>query len=240
MTTVEELHGYVDDSYSKVEELRQTVDNCLNGLPWWVPDFVINFALDKWNDLIDKVNTAFANFTSAINAIGQPLTLREAADRWTSDVRGKLSGLSGRVGEGGLTSDDVFAGQSADSYRGIIPAQKDAVSAVAAFPEPISQTLDAVADAIDSWCAAMVVAVLALLGAIAAAIASVATAATGAGPIIGICAAIACVLTFAGALITAEVTMNSACEGAQSAFQNHLANWEGFDGQSWPVATFAG
>lgn len=240
MTTVEELHGYVDDSYDKVEELRQTVNNCLNGLPWWVPDFVIDFALEKWNELMDKVNTAFADFTTAINAIGQPLTLREAADRWTSDVRDKLSGLSGRVGEGLLTSDEVFQGEAADAYRGIIPAQKDAVAAVSAFPEPISQTLDAVADAIDNWCAAMVVAVFALLGAIAAAIASVATAATGAGPIIGICAAIACVLTFAGALITAEVTMNNACEAAQSDLSNHLANWEGFDGQNWPAATFPG
>lgn len=56
--------------------------------------------------------------------------------------------------------------------------------------------------------------------------------------IIGICAAIACVLTFAGALITAEVTMNNACETARSGFQNHLASWDGFDGQNWPAATF--
>lgn len=240
MTTKEDLHGMLDEAEGLIEDLRDAVNFVLQHLPFYVPGSVSDKIIAEWDKLSAKATAQIGSIRTDVNEAGEPVSLRAAADGWSSTIKANLSGLPGRIDEGKLTAEDdtTFQGLAADAYRSIIPAQKGAIEAVAKHPDGISSGLDEIAGAIQTWMISYGVAIIALIGGIASAIAAVAASETGVGAVVGLAAACVCVATLGGAIITAEVTLNNAVESVDGKWRALFSDWTGFDGQEWPSAVF--
>lgn len=235
---LQELLDLVDDLDAKLQDLCDAVNTMLDHLPWFVPDWVVDKIHDKWNELVADWDRELGAWRAELSAIGEAWTLRGAADQWSTEVAAQVSGLPGTVAAGPLQSDDIFSGSSANAYRGVIPGQGTAMTNISTFTSALSKGLDDIADAINSYCTAMIVAVIALGVAVASAVVAVATSETGVGAIAGIVACIGALAVFAGAILKAETDIDNSAESVQNSWNTALGNWTGYDGQKWPVAVF--
>lgn len=240
MTTKSDLYGMLDEAEGLMEDLRGAVNFVLQHLPFYVPDSVADKILSEWDKVSAKATAEISSMRTSVDESGEEVSLRAAADGWSDRVKAGISGLSGRIDEGGLTVEDAstFQGTAADAYRAIIPAQKGAIDAIAGHPDDISSGLDELAGAIQTWTNAYIVAVLALLGGIGSAIAGVAASETGVGAIVGLAGALLCFVTLAGSILYAETELTNAVQSVEGKWRALLNEWNGFDGQAWPNAVF--
>jgi len=230
------LQGILTDIETKMNELQKTVNDLLDGLPWWVPDFLINAVRDAWNDLCDTLEEEMQIYYDAVDQVGEPWTMRPAADSWTTDVAGTVSPQETKVSQGPLLLDDKFAGTAASAYRGHIVSQTKAIANVMPnFTKPLQEGLDKLSTAINKFVGALIVAAIPVVALIVAGIAAclgIITAPPGIGAIaLG-------VVTAAGAAYTGYVLMRGDCEDVQNSWNQAVANWSGYDGQTWPKAAF--
>lgn len=236
---INDLLDSIDELNGNIGELHTAVVDFLNGLPWFIPDWLVDKVVDKWDEFNAKVTAEMDSFANDVNSAGKAYSLRDAADEWTSTISAGLSGLSATVTVEELAADDKFSGTAADTYRErTAPKQHAAIAAIEKYPNIIAGALNDTADSINRCLGKYIIAIGGLIVAVVSTIAAVATAATGIGAVLGIAGAIAGVVTFVGAIVVAEMDSASDIQGIEETFRVAQADWEGFDRatDAWPSA----
>ena len=233
---LKKLQGILTDIETKIKELQNTINKMLDGLPWWVPDWLINEVHSAWNDLCTTLREEMQIYHDAIDQVGEPWTLRPIGDSWTTDVANKVSPQECKVQQGPLLSDDKFAGTAASAYRGHIVSQSKAIGNVMPnFTKPLQEGLDKVATAINKFVGALIAAAIPVVALIVAGIAAcigIISAPPGIGAI-----AVGVVIA-AGAAYVGYTMMQGDCEDVQNSWNQAVSNWSGYDGEHWPKAAF--
>ena len=238
--TIYDILNFLNDLQGDIDEMQAAVNNALNNLPWWVPDWAIKPVYDEWNNLCDEWGAMIQDVEDLVDNVGEAWTLPAAAAAWRDQVDNKLTGIPGKVAAGQLSSDDVFSGVSASAYRGVIPNQTAAMNAVKPqYTAKIADGLDDVADAINKSLSTVQEALVALGVAVAGAIVAIAGAAAVIPLIGGIITCIGALATFAVKIMNAKVQFTTDTQTVQSAWDGVKTDWTNFDGEKWPQATFA-
>ncbi|GAA5148158.1 hypothetical protein GCM10023340_21650 [Nocardioides marinquilinus] len=238
--TMFEVQKFLDDVQDKIDELQSGVNNVLQNLPWWVPDWAIDPVYDKWNELMDAWGAAIQDLQNLLDNIGEAWTLRASALAWRQEVEAETSSVGGTIGLGQLSTDDVFSGVSANAYRSIVPGQQQAANAMKPqYTTKVAEGLDDTADAINKSLSTVQEALVALGVAVAGAIVAIAGAAAVIPLIAGIVTCIGAMATFAVKMMNAKDQLIDDCQAVVSSWDGALEDWTNFDtNNSWPKAVF--
>jgi hypothetical protein len=244
-----EIFAGLDQCDGKLQDIHRALSRLLADPPAYVPDWVVDQVVQKWNEFNTEYTSATAYARTSANRAGRTYGLRDAADAWTTTVAAGLSGLSGTVDVNTkLVSDDEFSGDAAEAYkRSAAPRQQNAIAAIEKFPAVLAGGCNATADGINDYAGKLFVALMGLVAAMASFYLAAATAGTVVGAVFFICTGIAALAVFVGAIVAAELGLYRVVEQVEDTFLTALANWEHFEkpanpgdasnaGDNWPPA----
>jgi hypothetical protein len=244
-----EFFAGLDQCDGKVQDIHRALSRLLADPPPYVPGWVVNQVVQKWNEFNSEYTSATAYARTSANRAGRSYGLRDAADAWTTAIAGGLSGLSGTVDVNTmLASDDEFDGDAAEAYKtSAAPRQQNAIAAIEKFPAVLASGCNATADGINDYVGKLFVALMGLVAAMASFYLAAVTAATVVGAIFFICTAIAALAVFVGAIVAAEMGLYRVAEQVEDKFLTALADWQHFEkplnpgdasdaGDNWPPA----
>jgi hypothetical protein len=240
--TMFEVQKFLDDVQDKIDQLQAEVNNVLQNLPWWVPDWAIDPVYDRWNELMDAWGAAIQDLQDLLDNVGEAWTLRAGAESWRTSVEAEASSVGGTIGLGQLQTDDVFSGIAANAYRSNVPGQQQAANAMKPqFTTKVAEGLDDTADAINASLSTVQEALVALGVAVAGAIVAIAGAAAVIPLVGGIITCIGAMATFVVKMMNAKDQLTDDCQAVASSWDGALADWTNFDGSNaWPKAVFPG
>lgn len=234
MDTAADIAALVDRFNGLVEDLRNKVNSALDWVPWGL-GWVVDKIHDAWNSLMDKITEVFEPLVFILSNLGSPSTVTSTGDAWSSQVGAPVSARVGTAEPGALAVDDSWKGSAASQYGQQVPRQKSALQGIKTqFTDGISGALKDVANAIQFFFGAMVVAIAAWIAAIITALAS---SATIIGIPAGILIAVGAGAAFGAAFWGAGENLKSQCRAAKSLLEQRLAENTGYPGGSWPQAT---
>lgn len=227
---IDQLIAEIEDSLGK---LQDGLNRILGMIPGWA-DWVADRIREGWDTLCTYMAHVWEVLTAPLRAMGAPLALWSAVDRWTSDVGGPVSGEVLTADAGSLRSDDAWSGDAADRYRQTLPQQKAALTAIkSTFADAAGKGLGSVATAIVVFWGLLATGLAALAGGILGAIASTATVlGAPAGPVIAVAAALAFVALAGGGV----ANLVSQASTANADMARALNDATAFPGRRWPVA----
>lgn len=228
------------DIEGKITDVQNAVNDFLNGLPWWVPDFVVKPVYDEWNNLCGEWKSMIEAFADLLDNLGAPWQLRAQGNVWRDSVEAAVTSQPGHVAAGVLLSDD-FSGSAASSYKSIIPGQTAAMTACnTQFVQKVVDGLDTTANAINKCVSTLEKALVDLGVAVAGVIIAIAAAETVIGLVAGL-------VVFVGAAakcivdeLNAKDQLETDTKNVYDTWNGALKDWTNFDEQKWPQAVFAG
>ncbi|GAA4858656.1 hypothetical protein GCM10025787_49010 [Saccharopolyspora rosea] len=203
------LVGQVNDKLRQTEQKVQEFFNTVNDVLSWIPDgFAQLTEADQQglNALAEKIKEFWKGIRLIWEQPGDSTALREKSQRWADAVANPIGDIAGHIALNKLAANVEWTGRAAEAYKAMVPAQAEGLTNLKNLALQARNSLNNLANALDSFRMAMVVA----LGVFAVGIVSaIATACT----VVGTAAAVALLATTVGACLTvittAVMAMNS-------------------------------
>ena len=230
---LDRINSVMDRIDTKTAELQSGIDAKLKFLPGPVQNSVVA----GWNRFCDFMKRVWDNLNEVISNMGSPSAISETVNAWSDLVGGPVSAQVQSADAGLLEVDTNWDGDAAEAYRQTLPLQKAALDKIkSALTDGIAAALSPVATAIKIFWGALVGALVALAVGIVGALASTATIfGMPAAPVIAAGAA----LTASVAIIVAAENLKSACDNANGALRQKIADNAAFHDGHWPPAARA-
>ncbi len=223
-------------SLAKINALLDKLDgkgielqNAINGALKWIPDSWV-IGLDKaWNTFVAKWNEFWKEMGRITSNMGNPGSLLNTADEWSSKVGGPVSGTATTGMPGSLLVDDNWTGTAAENYKQKLIKQKEPLTKMqATFSAGIVGALRIAAAGIAAFWAGLVVALVALAVALGAAILTAETVLGAIG------FAVAGLVTALGSILSGIFLLEYAMREAETDLRTKINDNNGFDGTKWP------
>lgn len=202
----------------KIQEFIDKVNDALSWVPGFLSDLIepikqgLAFLQQKAKEFWDRVN-------QLIDQPGSPDRLHQVAADWLDKVGNPVGDISGDVALDKLHANLDWEGRGAEAYKATVPAQVGGLNSVKDLANQLRNSLDNLANGIETfWVAMGVAGGVFLVGAIGA----IATACT----VVGIPAAIAAIATAAGVsigLVTTAILSVMSLVNTISTEQNTIA-----------------
>jgi len=202
----------------KIQEFIDKVNDALSWVPGFLSDLIepikqgLAFLQQKAKEFWDRVN-------QLIDQPGSPDRLHQVAADWLDKVGNPVGDISGDVALDKLQANLDWEGRGAEAYKATVPAQVGGLNSVKDLANQLRNSLDNLANGIETfWVAMGVAGGVFLVGAIGA----IATACT----VVGIPAAIAAIATAAGVsigLVTTAILSVMSLVNTISTEQNTIA-----------------
>jgi uncharacterized protein YukE len=221
----------------RVQQVANELINNVNRVLGWLPGAIadaITAVLDRFGELVTQFLTEVGEF---FTQPGWPPGLFSAKTDWTTQVGGRASALVSTATLDETQSDDHWQGVAADAYRNTLPRQKDALTAIKAAVDEISDALNKVAFGIIAFWVAIAGAIVAYVAELIVEAAAAATVVgappAAAGGVASTIKVIALVAGFVGLLVTYLTTLST----QYTDLEQRLANNDAFPRGQWPRST---
>ncbi|MGP4019342.1 hypothetical protein [Saccharopolyspora sp. 5N708] len=202
---VEQVNGKLQELDQKIQEFFDQI----NGVLSWVPEAFAHL-IEPIQRGMEVVNQKVQEFWDRVQQWrqqpGDATVLRVKSEIWASAVANPIGDVAGDVALEKLDANVDWTGRAAEAYKAIVPAQADGLTGVKDLALQIRNSLNSLANALDAFNMAMIIAVGVFIVGAVGAIAAACTVA-GAGAAVGAIASAAGVSI--GLVTTAIVAMNS-------------------------------
>ncbi|MCR6488604.1 hypothetical protein M8542_37825 [Amycolatopsis sp. OK19-0408] len=160
----------LDDMRAIEEKFREFMDKVRDLLDW-VPS-ALESLVRPVIDLVNHVNGKFAEYSQAVQHFkddrGDSDKLKQVGRQWIEEFSHTVDEIAGTLHLDKLKANIYWQGRAAETYKAAVPAQIEHLDSMKDLGEQMRDSLDSLADGIDSFWLAMKV----ILGGLAAAIVS--------------------------------------------------------------------
>jgi hypothetical protein len=225
---IDEAVGKADEIARKIQEFFDTVNDTLSWVPGFL-DHLIDPITESMNLLRQKVEEFWARAEDFVTNRGDPEKLKQFADEWSESIGNRIGEIAGDIEVHRLRTNVVWEGRAADAYKAIVPPQSEGLEGIKSLANQISTSLKSLANGIEDFWTAILIAFGAFALAIAAAI-------VGAVTVVGIPAAIAAVIAAViadFALVTTAIVSRDAVADTIKAEQDSIAQGTQDIGTEW-------
>lgn len=161
----------MQEAEGKVQELFDAVDKVLS----WVPDMfahLIEPIKKGCEELSKKIQEMWDKVTEFMGQRGSPSALREAREKWTSEVGKPIGKTAGDLNLDNHKTKIEWEGRAAEAYKGLVPKQVDGLNGLKSASDRMVLSLDSLANAIETFWVAVGIAIATFVIGIIAAIAA--------------------------------------------------------------------
>lgn len=225
---IDEAVAKADEIEKKIQEFFDKVNDVISWVPWPFEDLIepIEQGMEQLRQKVaefwDRVKDFFTNR-------GDPEKLKQFADEWRESIGNRIGEIAGDIRLEKMRSNIEWEGRAAEAYKTIVPPQSEGLEGIKSLAVQINASLKSLANGIEDFWTAILIAFGTFVVAIAAAI-------TGAATVVGIPAAIAAVLVAVGAciaLVTTAIISRDAVEDTIKAEQDTIAQGTHDIGTEW-------
>lgn len=164
---------------------------------------------------------------------GNPAALREASEKWTSEVSKMLGTIAGELNLDNHQTKIEWEGRAAEAYKGLVPEQVEGVNGLESVSDHMVSALDELANTIVTFWVAIGVAVVTFVVGMVAAIAAcvgVVTAPAGIAAAVGVAAVCLGLVTAAiTALVAMIQSISSSAKSTKQQVDELGSTWEKSD-----------
>jgi hypothetical protein len=228
-TLLEKILDLVRRIEQKITEFYNMVSSKLQSLQ--------GYLLEKARAGLAKLGEVLREFWAQLRRIlgmmGSPSTLQAAAQMWTENVGGPVSGKIQVAEAGALDVDDFWAGRAAEQYGQALPLQKTALEQMKAHADAISTALSNVATGIYVFWAGLAAALLAVIAGI---VGGVTLTGTVVGIPLGVLAVVAACAGGVAAIAGTTAALHVICTSSASSMDQKFNDNSGYLNGHWPVA----
>lgn len=212
----------------KIQEFFDKVNDALNWVPGFL-DHLVDPIIQGMNKVRQEMQDFWDRLTDFLTNRGDPEKLREYAESWRESIGNRLGEIAGDIELHRLRTNVEWTGSAAEAYKTIVPPQSEGLEGIKSLAIQINTSLKSLANGIEDFWTAILIAFGTFVVAIAAAI-------VGAATIVGIPAAIAALLTAIGAciaLIATAITQRDSLEDTIKAEQDTISQGAHDIGTEW-------
>ncbi len=209
MAPADETRATATDLRTKTQDFFRTVDEVLR-VPGPLPidPAVIEAIRRGMQELSDKARELFATIDEFLSTAGDSDRLRQVAATW-SEVGNAVGATATSVSPDRVATGIEWSGSAAEAYRQVVPAQGAALARIKTVGVSTSTSLNALADAIDSfWLAVGLALAAAVVGIVSAAASAVGVVTLPAGIAVAAGALITCLGLVSAALLQTNAAMD--------------------------------
>lgn len=197
-SVIQEVVDTIQEIDRKIQELFDSVKDALD----WVPDF-LSFLIDPVKDAVAKLNKKLDEFWATVREFitqrGRPGRLREVGSQWSDAIGNVIEDVAGSISLEKLKTQVEWEGRAAETYKSSVPAQVNGLNTVKDLSIQMRNSMNDLANGIDSFWIMVRATLTGLAIAVVAAI-------LGAATVVGIPAALVVLVGIIGAVITAICT----------------------------------
>ncbi|MQA64096.1 MAG: hypothetical protein GEU86_22170 [Actinophytocola sp.] len=225
---IDEAVEKADEIERKIQEFFDKVNDALSWVPWPFDDLIepIERGMEQ---LRQKMGEFWDRLTDFLTNRGDPEKLKQFADEWRESIGNRIGDIAGDIQLVNMRSNIEWEGRAAEAYKTIVPPQGEGLEGIKSLAVQINTSLKSLANGIEDFWTAILIAFGTFVVAIAAAI-------VGAATIVGIPAAIAAILVAVGAciaLVATAITSRDAAEDTIKAEQDTIAQGTHDIGTEW-------
>lgn len=225
---IDEAAQKADEIERKIQEFFDKVNDVISWVPWPFEDLIepIERGMEQ---LRQKMQEFWDRLTDFLTNRGDPDKLKQFADEWRESIGNRIGEIAGDIKLENMRSNIEWEGRAAEAYKTIVPPQGEGLEAIKSLAVQINTSLKSLANGIEDFWTAILIAFGTFVIAIAAAI-------IGAATVVGIPAAIAAVLVAVGAclaLITTAIISRDSVEDTIKAEQDTIAQGTHDIGTAW-------
>ncbi len=225
---IDEAVETADEIERKIQEFFDKVNDVISWVPWPFDDLIEPIE-QGMAQLREKMQEFWDRLTDFLTNRGDPDKLKQFADEWRESIGNRIGEIAGDIKLTQMRSNIEWEGRAAEAYKTIVPPQSEGLEGIKSLAVQINTSLKSLANGIEDFWTAILIAFGTFVVAIAAAI-------IGAVTVVGIPAAIAAVLVAVGAcvaLITTAIVSRDAVEDTIKAEQDTIAQGTQDIGTQW-------
>ncbi|MGH3947833.1 MAG: hypothetical protein ACRDSE_01725 [Pseudonocardiaceae bacterium] len=225
---IDEAVETADEIERKIQEFFDKVNDVISWVPWPFDDLIEPIE-QGMAQLREKMQEFWDRLTDFLTNRGDPDKLKQFADEWRESIGNRIGEIAGDIKLTQMRSNIEWEGRAAEAYKTIVPPQSEGLEGIKSLAVQINTSLKSLANGIEDFWTAILIAFGTFVVAIAAAI-------IGAVTVVGIPAAIVAVLVAVGAcvaLIATAITSRDAVEDTIKAEQDTIAQGTHDIGTQW-------
>ncbi len=225
---IDEAVETADEIERKIQEFFDKVNDVISWVPWPFDDLIEPIE-QGMAQLREKMQEFWDRLTDFLTNRGDPNKLKQFADEWRESIGNRIGEIAGDIKLTQMRSNIEWEGRAAEAYKTIVPPQSEGLEGIKSLAVQINTSLKSLANGIEDFWTAILIAFGTFVVAIAAAI-------IGAVTVVGIPAAIVAVLVAVGAcvaLIATAITSRDAVEDTIKAEQDTIAQGTHDIGTQW-------
>lgn len=225
---IDEAVETADEIERKIQEFFDKVNDVISWVPWPFDDLIEPIE-QGMAQLREKMQEFWDRLTDFLTNRGDPDKLKQFADEWRESIGNRIGEIAGDIKLTQMRSNIEWEGRATEAYKTIVPPQSEGLEGIKSLAIQINTSLKSLANGIEDFWTAILIAFGTFVVAIAAAI-------IGAVTVVGIPAAIAAVLVAVGAcvaLITTAIVSRDAVEDTIKAEQDTIAQGTQDIGTQW-------
>lgn len=208
----------------------------VNDLLSWVPEPFVDLIepIQREHVNAEKRKSEFHHrLAKFFQEPGDATTLRAKGESWTNEVGNPIGTITGDIDMIRLRAYTEWSGPAAEAYKVVVPAQGAALSSLKGLAQQNRTSLDALANALDSFYLALDVALTLAIVGLTGAIAGAATVAGALPAIAGLLATLGAALGLITTIVMSMNTFLDIIESQQTALRQKLQDVA----DQWPRAT---
>lgn len=225
---IDEAVAKVNEIERKIQEFFDKVNDVLSSVPGFL-DHLVDPIIQGMYQIRQEMQEFWDRLNQFLTNRGDPEKLRAYADDWRESIGNRLGDMAEDIKLYRLRSNIEWEGSAAEAYKAIVPAQSEGLEGIKSLAIQINTSLKSLANGIEDFWTAILIAFGMFVVAIAAAI-------VGAATVAGIPAAIAALLTAIGAciaLIHTAITQRDSLEDMIKTEQDTIAQGTVDIGTEW-------
>ncbi|QUH01353.1 hypothetical protein HUO13_11555 [Saccharopolyspora erythraea] len=165
----------VQQAADKTDEIDRAINGfweVVDELLSWVPDF-LSYLVEPIQRSMEALAQQLREFWDEINRSfelpGDSDRLREISDQWANAVATPIGDVAGDITLSGLQANVRWEGPAAEAYKALVPKQEEGLNGIKDLAMQMRGSLNNLADAIDAyWLATLVALGVFVVGAVAA------------------------------------------------------------------------
>lgn len=170
-SAVAEASDKAQEIDEKVQRFFEIVNDTISWVPWPASELI-----GPIEDGMERLAREMQKFWDEVNQLfeqrGDPDRLRQAGVAWADSIGNPLGDIAGNIGLENHKTNLEWTGRAAEAYKALVPAQKEALGGLKDVAITMRTSLDDMAESIEDFWQAIVIAFVSFLVGVAAAIAS--------------------------------------------------------------------
>lgn len=170
-SAVAEAEDKVQELDEKVRRFFEVVNDTISWVPWPASELI-----GPIEDGMEKLTQEMQKFWDEVNQIfeerGNADRLRQAGVAWADSIGNPLGDIAGNISLENHKTNIEWTGRAAEAYKALVPAQEESLSALKDIAIKMRTSLDDMAESIEDFWQAIVLALVSFIVGAVAAIAS--------------------------------------------------------------------